>query len=227
MAKERFDVNKKIKSLGRITIRQVILLVIGLALSIGLFIFLRGFVACWRLTSLPGVVPANCKTLGSSDLVATPQPGSEGTPVAAGTPMVSAPVMNLPPTWDGASRVTVLVVGLDYRDWEAGEGAPRSDTMILLTIDPLTKTAGMLTIPRDLWVNIPGYDYHKINKAHFIGEAFQLPGGGAGLAVKTVEEFLGVNVLRPSRQEGLREAASLKAFLIFLLISIASRKQAP
>ena len=69
-----------------------------------------------------------------------------------------------------------------------------SDTMILVSIDPLSQTISALSIRRDLWVNIPGYDYHKINKAHFIGEAYQLPGGGAGLAVKTVEEFLGVPV---------------------------------
>ena len=42
----------------------------------------------------------------------------------------------------------------------------------------------MLSIPRDLWVNIPGYDYGKINTAYFIGEGNQLPGGGPGLAVK-------------------------------------------
>jgi polyisoprenyl-teichoic acid--peptidoglycan teichoic acid transferase len=73
--------------------------------------------------------------------------------------------------WDGASRVTALVMGLDYRDWEAGEGAPRTDTMILLTIDPLSKTAGMLNIPRDLWVNIPGFDYDRINTAYRLGRS--------------------------------------------------------
>ena len=49
--------------------------------------------------------------------------------------------------WDGASRVTVLLLGLDLRDWEAGEKYARSDTMMLLTLDPLTKSAGMLSVP--------------------------------------------------------------------------------
>ncbi len=96
--------------------------------------------------------------------------------------------------WDGASRVTVLLIGLDYRDWQSGEGASRSDTMILLTLDPLTKTAGMLSIPRDMWVAIPGFQHGKINTAYYLGEAYQLPGGGPGLAVKTVEQFLGVPI---------------------------------
>ena len=40
-----------------------------------------------------------------------------------------------PDPWDGKSRVTILVMGLDYRDWEAGD-PPRSDTMVLFTLDP-------------------------------------------------------------------------------------------
>jgi LCP family protein required for cell wall assembly len=96
--------------------------------------------------------------------------------------------------WDGASRINILIIGLDYRDWVAGEGAPRSDTMIVLTIDPLTKTAGILSIPRDMWVNIPGFGYSRINTAYSSGEGAKLPGGGPELARKTVEQFLGVPI---------------------------------
>lgn len=96
--------------------------------------------------------------------------------------------------WDGTSRVTVLVMGLDYRDWSAGEGPSRTDTMMLLTMDPLNNTAGMLSIPRDLWVSIPGFDNGRINTAYFLGEAYQMPGGGPGLALKTVEQLLGVQI---------------------------------
>jgi len=96
--------------------------------------------------------------------------------------------------WDGSGRVTVLVMGLDYRDWSAGEGPARTDTMMLLTLDPLNNTAGMLSIPRDLWVSIPGFENGRINTAYFLGESYQLPGGGPGLAVKTVEQLLGVEI---------------------------------
>jgi polyisoprenyl-teichoic acid--peptidoglycan teichoic acid transferase len=98
-----------------------------------------------------------------------------------------------PIPWDGANRVTILVMGLDLRDYE-GEGPSRTDSMMLLTMDPVSRTAGMLSIPRDLWVNIPGFDYGKINTAYFLGEAYNLPGGGPGLAVQTVEEMLGVDI---------------------------------
>ena len=96
--------------------------------------------------------------------------------------------------WDGTSRVTILVTGLDYRDWSSGDGPSRTDTMMLLTLDPLSNTAGMLSIPRDLWVSIPGFENGRINTAHFLGEAYQLPGGGPALTIKTVEQLLGVTI---------------------------------
>jgi polyisoprenyl-teichoic acid--peptidoglycan teichoic acid transferase len=131
------------------------------------------------------------------------QPGnfvdrSSGQPLAPGeTPALEPILITKGPEakpWDGASRVNILVMGLDYRDWEAGGGPPRTDTMILLTVDPLTKTAGMLNIPRDLWVNIPNVGYERINTAYRMGEVLRLPDGGPGLAILTVEQFLGVPI---------------------------------
>ena len=121
----------------------------------------------------------------------------------SGAPNVNQPNVNVnaplqaengptPVPWDGANRVNILVMGLDYRDWE-GEGPSRTDTMMLLTLDPVSRTAGMLSIPRDLWVNVPGYDYGKINTAYYLGELYKLPGGGPALAEQTVNELLGVD----------------------------------
>ncbi len=126
----------------------------------------------------------------------TPGLNALGTPLSTGETGASAPVVLSPSLhpWDGAGRVTVLLLGLDYRDWAADEGPSRSDTMILLTLDPLTKTAGMLSIPRDLWVSIPGFKHGKINTAYYLGDAYKLPGGGPALAVQTVEELLGVPI---------------------------------
>jgi LCP family protein required for cell wall assembly len=98
-----------------------------------------------------------------------------------------------PVPWDGANRVTVLVMGLDFRDWE-GEGPSRTDTMMLLTMDVKSETAGILSLPRDLWVNIPGYGYGKLNTAFYLGDMYDEPGGGPGLAIATVEDFLGVPI---------------------------------
>ena len=99
-----------------------------------------------------------------------------------------------PDPWDGISRVNLLVMGLDLREDETVADAPRSDTMILLSMDPLNNTASILAIPRDMWVAIPGFGYYKINSAYHFGELYDLPGGGPELATRTVEEFLGVPI---------------------------------
>jgi len=99
-----------------------------------------------------------------------------------------------PPAWDGTKRVTMLLMGIDYRDWESGNNYSRTDTMILLTIDPVARTAGVLSIPRDLWAAIPGFNPAKINTAHYFGDLYDYPGGGPALAVKTVENVIGVPI---------------------------------
>jgi len=181
--------------LKRISIAQSILILAAVALSVPAFMFTRDFVTCWSITRLPGSVPDSCSPengLYRPPVITDPK---EIPTAVADSPIleVSAPEDNLP-SWDGSSRVTLLFIGLDARDWEIGAGAPRSDTMMLFTIDPVSKTAGMLSIPRDLWVNIPGLGYSKINTAYAYGEARKLPGGGPGLAIKTVEHFIGVPI---------------------------------
>ncbi len=89
------------------------------------------------------------------------------------------------PRWEGTERVNVLVMGIDQREQE--QGPWRTDTMLVLTIDPVTLTGGMLSIPRDLWVPIPGYEEGRINTAHYLGDVYDYPGGGPALAAKTVQ----------------------------------------
>jgi polyisoprenyl-teichoic acid--peptidoglycan teichoic acid transferase len=148
------------------------------------FVSVRDFVSTWQITNLPGISvrePSPTQDVMSN---LPPVEGVESEPAVGPTP----------PPWDGANRVNMLIMGLDYRDWEAGEGPPRTDTMILLTVDPVNRTAGMLSVPRDLWVNIPGFDYGRINTAYQLGEAYKMVGGGPQIASDTVEELLGVNI---------------------------------
>jgi LCP family protein required for cell wall assembly len=164
-------------------------IIVLLAISI-----LVGFVAfktahTWTLSGFQGTNP-------SAQFI--PAEGNSPQVTASSSQSVSTPSAILPePTmtpWDGVGRVTILLLGLDYRDWEAGSEYSRSDTMILLTLDPLSRTAGILSIPRDMWVAIPGFQHGKINTAYYLGDSYKLPGGGPGLAVETVEQFLGVPV---------------------------------
>jgi LCP family protein required for cell wall assembly len=112
-------------------------------------------------------------------------------PIATPEPQAT-PIPELP-HWNGHERVNVLVLGIDERDGE--EGPWRTDTMLVLTLDPVTMSAGMLSIPRDLWVTIPGYNSQdRINTAHYYGDANGYPGGGPALARDTVAWNLGVPI---------------------------------
>jgi polyisoprenyl-teichoic acid--peptidoglycan teichoic acid transferase len=165
-------------------------LIVATITAVLAFVWARSFFASWTMTNLPGAPEiAGGQSSGQT-------PGEEGS-TSENVPAPTGPLQNetdpTPVPWDGASRVTILLMGLDFRDWEANE-VPRTDTMILFSVDPVSKTAGMLSVPRDMWVNIPGTGYNKINTAYRWGELYKLPGGGPGLAMKTVEEFLGVPI---------------------------------
>lgn len=167
----------------------VVFLILASAAGLVAYQWSRNFFATTALLNVEDAPPISIQTPTPKGLVA----GAVGTKSAA-IPTLSAASDVKVAKWDGVSRVTVLVMGLDYRDWQSGADIPRTDTMMLLTIDPLTKTAGMISIPRDMWVNIPGFGYSRINAAYRTGEMYKLPGGGIGLASKTVENFLGVPV---------------------------------
>lgn len=152
----------------------IVFLILALTTSVVAFSVVRNLTSSMTILNLPGAPLLNALTGKGSQ-----------SPSTAG--------VALPEPWDGKSRVTVLLMGLDYRDWQSGD-TPHSDTMILLSIDPVTKTASMLSIPRDLWVSIPGFDYGRINESYFDGAAYNLPGGGPELARRTVEQFIGVPV---------------------------------
>lgn len=149
--------------------------------------------ACATATP-PAVTPT---TTGAS----TPLPGPFQTRTPPLIPPVQAPTdvvrLPTPDPWAGKSRVTVLLLGLDSAEWDSPDrtGPPRADKLILLTVDPAARNAGVLSIPRDLWVELPGFpEPNKINAAYRFGEMYGLPGGGPFLAMRTVEKLLGVPV---------------------------------
>lgn len=164
------------------------------AAALGLYSFVSDLTVCWRLTALPGVPPDYCSGENilplENPVLVDPQNAANAT----STPEPDVETIVEYPTWDGASRINILFVGL--RGGEPTEpGCPFcTDTLIVLTIDPATKTAGILSIPRDLWVNIPGFGYSRINTAWTLGRGSKLPGGGPALTMKTVSHFIGVPI---------------------------------
>jgi LCP family protein required for cell wall assembly len=98
---------------------------------------------------------------------------------------ISVSKQNPPPKWEGKERVNILLLGGDSRGLKKNE-IPRSDSMTLLSIDPLTKKGAMMSIMRDTWVKIAGQGDNRINAA--------IAFGGPNLAMKTVSDLIGMPV---------------------------------
>ncbi len=99
----------------------------------------------------------------------------------------------VPPDTVDKKRLNILLLGLDQRDDERGVPT-RSDSMIVVSIDQANKRAAMISFPRDMWVQIPGYADNRINVANFLGDAYKYPGGGPALAKKTMEVNFGLKI---------------------------------
>lgn len=85
----------------------------------------------------------------------------------------------------GKDTATALLLGIDSGEFDRVEQG-RSDTMVVMAANPQTDTSRMLSIPRDSYVEIPGYGLDKINHAYSYG--------GADLSVETVQNMLGIPI---------------------------------
>jgi LCP family protein required for cell wall assembly len=106
-------------------------------------------------------------------------------------PLANAPITGTvagqeapPPGWTGTERLNVLLLGIDSRG--DSSSTQNTDTMIVLSLDPVNKAAAMLSIPRDTFINRPGVLVDKINAAY----AF----GGPDLSRRVVEDLLGIRL---------------------------------
>ena len=64
---------------------------------------------------------------------------------------------------EGDSRINILLLGIGG---PGHDGANLTDTILLASVDPITDKTVLLSIPRDLWVHIPGFGTQKINAAY-------------------------------------------------------------
>ena len=96
---------------------------------------------------------------------------------------------------------TILVIGDDRRKIDVQQGNPtRSDTMILVRLDPKRGATAMMSLPRDLLVDVPGHGRDKLNAAFSIGED--------ALTLRTIRSLLGIPIHHYVRVTfwGFREA---------------------
>src|SRR4051812_3765053 len=126
--------------------------------------------------SASGVVAVAASELHSSARALEAQPRVELPSQATTTTTTSAP---------RGQAQTILLIGSDHRATAAKHDA-RSDTMMLVRLDPRSKAVTVLSVPRDLKVTIPGNGTAKLNAAYAYG--------GAPLTVKTLHQVLGVDI---------------------------------
>jgi LCP family protein required for cell wall assembly len=88
-------------------------------------------------------------------------------------------------------RTNLLILGIDRTP--EGTDIGRSDTNILFTVLPLRPYVGLISIPRDLWVTIPGVGENRINTAHYFAES-QVPGSGPAAAMETIRHNFDVPI---------------------------------
>ncbi len=148
--------------------------------AIVLFAFLSAYLALVIITRVDSIFfPGNQLTLpGGSSL---PLPGVD-TSGSSGS----------------QERINILVLGLDRRATE-GNTATRTDTVFVVTVDPITKSTGILGIPRDLVVNIPyqsgnGTYKERINTVYVSGELNGYDQGGLSLLKETVQSNLDIKI---------------------------------
>jgi polyisoprenyl-teichoic acid--peptidoglycan teichoic acid transferase len=123
---------------------------------------------------------------------------TQAPPTATLSPPTATPLPTVPPATatpqppPAGGPLTVLLLGTDERPGETGPS--RSDAIIIARIDPGSGRVALLSLPRDLWVDIPGYQPSRINAAHSWGMHYNEPDGGMGLARRTVSNLLGIPI---------------------------------
>jgi polyisoprenyl-teichoic acid--peptidoglycan teichoic acid transferase len=148
-------------------------------------------VAVSSLTPIPTIAPTQENGVAS---VTTQEPPTvqptlapnEPTPVPGAAEAASL----------GPRDINILLMGIDERVGYTTERAYRTDTMMVVHIDPVRKTAGVISFPRDLWVTVPGYQESvRLNTANYIGDLNAYPNGaGPGLAMETFNTNFGIRV---------------------------------
>jgi len=154
--------------------------------------------------TLPGAAPTDAPTtepapptpsVGSQPQLAVAAPPSATAPRPSPVPQPSATPQLLTPTPrapPAGGPVNILLLGSDRRPDESEPS--RTDAVIIARLDPERHRVALLSLPRDLIVEVPGYGRTRINAANVWGETYGARGGGVGLARKTVEHLLGIPI---------------------------------
>jgi LCP family protein required for cell wall assembly len=140
------------------------------------------------LTPTPLPPAATEKPRPLPTLALPPDPGAN----AAAAAPTAIPTRVPPIDRHGYDLVNILLMGTDQEI--TNDNFDRTDTMIILSINRTTNTVAMLSLPRDLYVFVPGWTMARLNLAYTRGEQVGWTDGGFGLMRQTIFYNLGINV---------------------------------
>jgi LCP family protein required for cell wall assembly len=158
-------------------------------------VFSAGIVSALVLRTAQAMLHSPLNPLRADEIAATEEEVAGIMPVItiSSADLAAMPTLIVPELLDpGDERINVLIMGVDRRP--GGPFISRTDTMMLLSVDPETQEASMLSIPRDLWVDIPGIGPNRINTAFLNGARNGDAAAGAELAMQTIRNNLGIPV---------------------------------
>ena len=157
----------------------------------------------FNLPVLAGIVVFGLLTFYVSLVVATQVDGIlwPGRQLNTGLPQVIPGIdTDTPEHANINERINIVMLGLDIRRDEPDDMPARTDSVMILTMDPFSKKGGAFSIPRDTWVEIPdgygGFTNDRINVVYELGEYTykDYDGGGAGLVKDTIEHNFGIPI---------------------------------
>ncbi len=133
-------------------------------------------------------------------LVIVPTPTTRPSPTPYPTPKYNGPTIAISdlattteavePSVRWSQTENFLILGTDrrpnWRDW-------RTDVLMIVGLDRANGRAAVLSVPRDLYVEIPGTGWGRINQVDFLGEkVLRVEGGGPALVSHVLEKTIGI-----------------------------------
>jgi len=90
----------------------------------------------------------------------------------------------------GGEKVLFIMIGIGG-DGHPGGGIDLADSLLLVSLQPSTKKAALISIPRDFYLQMGHYGTHRLNDAHALGANVGYPGGGPGMVIDEVKAITG------------------------------------
>jgi LCP family protein required for cell wall assembly len=140
----------------------------------------------------PAASPTNAALAGTDQ--PPPRSGASATPAAAVAAVAAIrPTLTPQPAFPITIPDRYLNIVLLGSDRRPRSGAWRTDSMIVVSVDTTHNRIRLLSIPRDLWVYIPGHGYNRVNTADLWGELAQ-KGTGPERVKQTIHHNLGIPI---------------------------------